>query len=514
MRHVLGVAGLLLMGCGGSGKVTTGTTGMAGAAGGGGLGGAGGAGFVEVTFTNKINNNLDLLFVIENGSSTTSMQQKLVAQLPAFIQVLQSLPNGLPNLHIAFVSTDMGAPGDSTSQLGCTTYGDDGQFHAEPRGSCVSTTLADGATFLSDVDGQKNFTDPIEKVLQCIALLGSSGCGFSHPLAAVDRALGAGDQAPPAANDGFLRPDAYLGVVFLTNEDDCSAPPDTTLYSLNGGPQSIANPLGPIAKYRCNRFGHLCQDPSGQTVMPPLSSPGTGGSPPILNLTSCTSNDTSSGMLTPVSTFIQHVRALKPDPDNQILIGVIAPPPDPYAVKWVAPSAPPPGTAGEVWPQVMESCGPRGGDNVNPSATQTTTDGTSGDPGVRLTQFARGFSNYVLASLCAPSYAQVVTAIATKLGALIHGPCVSGNIQVSSSGQPACTVTNHLVDATGKTTDVAVQNCILNGGQAPCWTLVNDPTKCPSGGTTLQLMTDPAAQSAAMFTTTVKCALAASPGGG
>ncbi|MES1157839.1 MAG: vWA domain-containing protein, partial [Haliangium ochraceum] len=84
--------------------------------------------------TQKINNNIDILFMIDNSSSMTSMQQKLLMQLPAFMQVLQMLPNGLPNVHIAVVSSDMGAPGDSTSSIACTQYGDDGNFQAMPRG--------------------------------------------------------------------------------------------------------------------------------------------------------------------------------------------------------------------------------------------------------------------------------------------------------------------------------------------------------------------------------------------
>ncbi len=46
------------------------------------------------------------------------------------MQVLQKLPNGLPNVHIAVVSSDMGAPGDSISSIGCTQYGDDGDFQS------------------------------------------------------------------------------------------------------------------------------------------------------------------------------------------------------------------------------------------------------------------------------------------------------------------------------------------------------------------------------------------------
>ncbi|MFL5308031.1 MAG: hypothetical protein ACJ8F1_22640 [Polyangia bacterium] len=470
------------------------------------MGGAGGTpGFVEVTFADKINNNLDLLFVIKNSSSVGAMQAKFVNQLPTFMQVLQKLPNGLPNLHVAVVSTDMGVPGDSTSMLGCRTLGDDGQFQSQPRQGCASTTLSSGSTFVSDVDGQTNFTDPIEKVLQCISPLGSSGCGFVHPLAAIDRALGANGAPPPDSNAGFLRADAYLGIVILTDEDDCSAPANTTLYSLNGGPQSITNPLGPVAKYRCNQFGHVCKDPSGAPVMPPLNPSSAAGTPPMLNLTDCTSNDTDSALLTPVSTFVRDIKGLKTDPDNQIFVAAITAPPDPYTVEWVPPSAGTP--AGELWPQVMLSCGARGGDDTSPMATQFTTDGTSGRPGVRISQFALAFPNSIVGSVCDPSYGSAMTAIATKLGGLIRGPCVAGRIQVGSSGQPACTVTNHVRDDSGRTTDVAVQSCAVNGNQAPCWTLEADTAKCPTGGFSFKLMTDAAAQAATSLTTTVKCSL-------
>src|ERR1700722_2741022 len=68
---------------------------------------------LTTTFTQKVNNEIDILFMIDDSSSMTSMQQKLLTQLPTFMQVLQQLPTGLPSLHVAVVSQDMGAPGDS-----------------------------------------------------------------------------------------------------------------------------------------------------------------------------------------------------------------------------------------------------------------------------------------------------------------------------------------------------------------------------------------------------------------
>ena len=57
---------------------------------------------------------------------------------------------------------------------------------------------------------------------ECIATLGTGGCGFEQQLAAVEKAVTV-HAAPGAANDGFLRPDAILAVLLVTDEDDCSA---------------------------------------------------------------------------------------------------------------------------------------------------------------------------------------------------------------------------------------------------------------------------------------------------
>jgi hypothetical protein len=57
----------------------------------------------------------------------------------------------------------------------------------------------------------------------CIAQLGPDGCGYEQSLEAMYRAL------DPAVNPGFIRDDAALAVLFITDEDDCSAR-DTSLY--------------------------------------------------------------------------------------------------------------------------------------------------------------------------------------------------------------------------------------------------------------------------------------------
>ncbi len=375
--------------------------------------------------------DLDILFMIDNSSSMTPLQMKMLTQDPSFMTVLAGFPNGLPNIHVAVVSSDMGAPGDQMGTIGCTASGDSGVFRSAPRGSCTNTTLTSGATFISNVGGHANYTGALPDVFSCIAQLGSTGCGFEHQLAAVARALGADGATPPAENAGFLRPNAELAIVLLTNEDDCSAPANTTLFSMNGGTQSITNPLGPIANYRCNQFGHLCKNPGSATpnalISPPLNPPTSSTTPPSLNLTECESNDTSSSMLTSVGALIAGIKALKAHPDEQIVVGAIAPPKVPYTVQWLAPSSPPPGTSGELWPQVQHSCGATGDAAVNPTATQHTTDGSFGDPGVRIAQWVQGFgANGVVASICDADYGVAFQAIADKIQAHLQPSTSAG----------------------------------------------------------------------------------------
>jgi len=347
---------------------------------------------------------VDILFMIDNSSSMTSMQQKLVAQIPMFLQTLQSAAQPLSDFHIAVVSSDMGAPGDATASIGCTAGGDQGIFQSQPRGDCQGA-LAPGASYISNVGGVANYTGQLTDVLACITPLGANGCGFEHQLASVARALGADGQPAPTANAGFLRQDAELAIFLLTNEDDCSAPADTRLYSLNGAGQNLANPLGPIANYRCNQFGHLCRDPGSAdpTALgkPPLNPPsdaqGSSDSP-TLNLADCESNDTSSGLLTPVSQFIAEIKALKADP-SKITVGALIAPAAPYTVEWL-PSTGQEGPS-EIWPSIEHSCGPQSDISVNPLATDLTTDGSFGDPAVRITQWVQAFGdNGVIGSIC------------------------------------------------------------------------------------------------------------------
>ena len=193
-----------------------------------------------------VNRNVDLLFLIDDSSSMKQSQDNLRRNFPAFMTKLKNLPGGLPNVHIGIVSSDMGA-GDVS---GCTT-GKGGILQFAPRGDCTSTGLDASATFISDINGVRNYTGNLEDVFTCMAALGEHGCGFENQFGAVVRALNADGQGLPSENAGFLRPDAYLAIVMITNEDDCSASPGIPLYDFTANTH-IADQLGPITNFRCN----------------------------------------------------------------------------------------------------------------------------------------------------------------------------------------------------------------------------------------------------------------------
>jgi len=348
-----------------------------------GIGGAGGSGSGSFIPTAKV----DILFVIDDSSEMRLSQDNLMRNFPAILTRLMD-PPGLPDLHIAVISTDMGA-GDG-SIAGCDmTGGKNGIFQYQPTGGCTSSGLAPGATFIADDGTNRNYTGQLSDVFGCISQLGESGCGFEHQLAAITRALGADGSPPPAENQGFLRPDAFLVIVLLTNEDDCSAPAGSNLYDTANN-TTLASQLGPPLNFRCNEFGHLC---NGQK--PPRLAP-NGDANATVTLDGCVPAE--DGLLIPVADVMQQIRALKAFPDQQILVSAITGPTSPYTVKWRSP----PTVDTGPWPIIAHSC--------------TGSDASFADPAIRIADFVHRFgANGMLLPICSDNWGSAFDRLASVL---------------------------------------------------------------------------------------------------
>jgi len=362
------------------------------------------------------NRNLDILFMVDNSSSMRLSQANLDTNFPMFMDVLKSLPGGLPNIHVAVVSSDMGA-GDG-SIAGCSASGgDNGIFQYTPRGTCTATTLQTGATYISNVGGVANYTaTDISTVFSCIAALGESGCGFEHQFASILRALGADGQAAPLENQGFLRSDALLAIVMITNEDDCSARAGSPLYDAAVN-VNIGSQLGPPQNFRCNEFGHVCNG-----APPPRQAPNQDVAA-MVSLQNCTSSE-CDGQLTPVGEFVARIKALKANPATEILMAAITGPATPYTVTWKSPSVMDTscGAASCPWPQVAHSC--------------TATDGRFADPSVRIAQAVNAFgTNGFLSSICDANFGPALQSVANQIGSLL---AAGGGNPITPGTIPTC----------------------------------------------------------------------------
>jgi len=407
-------------------------------------------------FQQTLNREIDILFMIDDSPSMLPLQAKLLTNFPVFMNVLKNLPMGLPDVHIAVVSQNTGAGKFDLPQYHCPFGGDRGQFHFQPTGTCTTSPLMAGQTFLQASNNQtiKNYTGDISDAFTCIAQLGDQGCGFEGQLKAVRWALDPNDT--PDTNVGFLRPEAYLAVILITNEDDCSVPDDSGL--IDPTQTLMSDPLGPFWSFRCNEFGHLCN------INGTLSPPPRGVA---MNLQGCVSNDTPSGQLTHVADEIAFLKSLKPDP-NQIMVAAITGPATPYSIELI----PDPNPAdNQMIANVAHSC--------------VENSGEYGDPSVRIQQWVQAFGNNgLLLTICADTFAPALMTIATKLSMLLGPQCINGTLRDGDPTTPAldpmCTVIDSYVNS-GQTISSAVESCASNGNTPPCWALADDAMHCPNG---------------------------------
>jgi hypothetical protein len=386
------------------------------------------------------------------------LQAKLVAQFRAFTDVLKMLPTadgslGLPDLHLAVISSDTGPGRYDLPDRHCAFTGDGGRFQSAPRGTCSAAPLPGDQHYLASSMNQaiKNYQGDISDAFTCIAALGDQGCGFEGQLKSVRWALD--PLNTPVGNATFLRPDAFLAVILVTNEDDCSIPDDSDLVD----PSQIrmSDPLGPLWSWRCNEFGHLCN--IGGTLKPPPRGPAMG------NLQGCTSNETASGKLTHVGDEAAFLKGLKSDP-RQILVAAITGPSTPYTIEMIQNPM-----DIEQHPNIVHSC--------------TQNSGEFADPAVRIQQWAEAFGDHsIVQTICGNSFAPALMLIATEIGKLLGPGCVTSNLVDSDLGtpglQPECDVVDRYVNDQGKLVSTTLRACSASGNTPPCWSLDIDANAC------------------------------------
>jgi hypothetical protein len=285
-----------------------------------------------LTVASPPQSKVDVLFMIDNSNSMDPKQTSLMQYFPKFMERLVDMTPPL-DMHLGIVTSDLGA-GQFTPPSCDTPGGDKGVLQNTPKGStCAGAQLVDPndrfLRYAPDPAGgapTTNFTGTISDAFSCYAAVGPGGCGFEHQLASVRAAFDTafdpchpGTSCTAELNAGFLRPDAALAIVLLTDEDDCSAPANTTLFDPTQ--TTLGSELGPLSSYRCFQFGSLCDGAD------PGRDPGS-----RLNCEVGTFQpDKPEHQLSPVEGFAAFFKGLKSDA-RMVSVSVLAGPAAPIVV--------------------------------------------------------------------------------------------------------------------------------------------------------------------------------------
>ena len=379
---------------------------------------------------------VDLLVMVDDSPSTADKTANLKAAFPVLINALDALPGGRPDLHIGVITPDVGTKGLADDQPGPPVGGGVGSCSGTGKAGMLQTqgsALVTGA-YLSDIatssGRQTNYTGTLADAFSAIASVGAAGCGFEQPLQAIQLAL----SPSTTANEGFLRPEANLVVLMLTDEDDCSIN-HSTLFAAD------TTTLGPLQSFRCTRFGVTC-DQGGAT-------------PDAMNQvgakSECHSNE-SGTYLTKVADQVAFLKGLKTDP-RRIMIGALVGDPTPVATELRAP-----GGSSTPVPALAHSC----------SYLNTNNQLEVADPAVRIAELATPFQHHVVRSVCS-SLDDGITAIAHELATLEGSTCLTHQIAMPAS----CVA----VDRTASGTTTPLAACPSPGHD--CFSIDTDTAACP-----------------------------------
>ncbi len=217
---------------------------------------------------------IDIIFMLDNSQSMVDELQKIRQNLDIFINILSESES---DYRIAFLAPDLecNIPGALDN---CKAGGTSSSCCARSLSPCtdsdtdgddlLDTSDCDGGRFRSHNGSTRFYKRPKESELSgwlsdidtVIADMGCKGSGFEAGLEAVRRAVvcslndeeqrAAGVLCPDPAvaelNNGFIRPEADLVIIVLTDEDDCSF---TDLSRYLRPP----DPLSPV-----DQAAHLC----------------------------------------------------------------------------------------------------------------------------------------------------------------------------------------------------------------------------------------------------------------
>jgi len=478
---------------------------------------------------------IDLVFMIDNSPSMAPKQEKLKAQFPKLIAALKEPSDGsLPDLRIAIIDSDLGT-GDAYSNGACgpktfadgtiSAFGDLGRFQMLGAADCGVTNP--DALWLEYTMGKPvNYTGDIENVFGCLAgNLGTAGCGEEHQLQAFEFALA----AHGLGNDDqekFLRPNAYLGLGLVSDEDDCSAAGNDGMF---GDKPELR---GESASLRCATRAHACggknltSSPPGYPTDASFSAPfatcaartddcpnATDGSG-----STDTAQPTTCSPLKGVKRLAAEIKALKASADDQILVAGIFGWPryeDMAQAEYRIDMIPNPNSADSTHPQIYDYWPVCYDPDHLPSDTRTYDPSAAGwgaTGGLRLSAFIDEFGpNGLKFSICERDFSNAMSILG---GHIFDGanPCIDVKLVDTDPATPGVQADCRVFYRTPMQDPVDANKVVYVEDAAsmprcdpaqsddtqaayPCWKLIIDRTRCPANGEMINVVRKPSERS-------------------
>jgi hypothetical protein len=402
-----------------------------------------------------VNRDVDILFVIDNSGSMGEEQTSLIANFPKFIQVLETIEGGLPNAHIAVINSDMGTGGGPATN-GCSGTGatpptdgvaGDGQMRVLVNPKPGQET----ARFISDIKDDltgvrtTNYTGSLSGSFSAMATVGTKGCGYESHLGAMRRAL----ENP--INTGFLRENAYLAVIIIADEDDCSVKPGQG-NAFFGQPD-----IKDVQSFGCFRSSTTCEGNLPAAEVGPR--------------TGCVSNE-ASPYSEKVADFVTYLNTRKAkDPSLLIVAGIVGNT-TPVAVTTRVRN-------GVTVPDLVPSCtytGTVNGKMISQSAF----------PAIRTTSFLNAFPNSTTTTICKEDLSDGLLQVAQLLKSVIGSPCIDSKLATPYQ----CSVSDVVNPGKPERTETVIARCDATKSVKPCWSLEVDNAKCGVTASKLALLVD------------------------
>jgi hypothetical protein len=151
---------------------------------------------------------IDFLFVVDDSASMAAQQARLLSSFDGFIAAIQNTIVDVTSYHVGVVTSDAYA----WNETGCRGLGDLVTVTGGADASGASCgPFAEGGRFASD-------QDDLSQKFPCIARVGTEGSAVELPVSAAIAALHPGKAEPGGCNEAFLRDDAILVVVIVTDD--------------------------------------------------------------------------------------------------------------------------------------------------------------------------------------------------------------------------------------------------------------------------------------------------------